>query len=72
MFFDIFGGAQYVRGRKGAVVGSEFARLWRYWVATVSRIDKLYVACAECSLFDRALLQKRPMILSILLTEATP
>jgi len=32
---------------------------------------KLQVSSAEYSLFDRALLQKRPIILSILLTEAT-
>jgi len=39
-----------------------------YGAAKVSRIDSF----AENRLFNRALLQKRPMILSILLTEATP
>jgi len=33
-----------------------------YGVATVSRIDKLYVFFAEYSLFYRAVLQKRPII----------
>jgi len=33
---------------------------------------KLYVSFAEYSLFYRVLLQKRPIILSILLTKATP
>jgi len=50
-------------------------------VTTVSRIDsiirvfcrnKLQVSFAEYSLFYMALLQKRPIILSILPTEATP
>jgi len=44
----------------------------RCGVATVSRIDKLQVYFAEYSLFYRALLQKRRIILSILFTEATP
>jgi len=33
---------------------------------------KIHVSFAECSLFNRALLQKRLIIFSILLTEATP
>ena len=41
-------------------------------VATVSRIDKIIGLHAEYRLFYRALLQKRPKILSILLTKATP
>jgi len=45
---------------------------FKYGVATVSRIDKLYVSFAEYCLFYRALLQKKPIILSILLTVATP
>ena len=40
--------------------------------ATVSRIDKFKVSFAEHCLFYRALLQKRLVILSILLTKATP
>ena len=43
-----------------------------YGVATVSRIDEIQVSFAEYRLFNRALLQKRPIILSILLTKATP
>ena len=39
-----------------------------YGVTTVSRIDKSKVY----RLFNRALLQKRPLILSNLLTKATP
>ena len=41
------------------------------WLWLVGSI-KLYVSFAEYSLFYRTLLQKRPIILSILLTEATP
>ena len=44
----------------------------RYAQATVSRIDTIKGSDAEYSLFDRALLQKRPTILSILLVAATP
>jgi len=40
------------------------------WLRLVGSI-KLQVAFAEYSLFYRALLQTRPIILSILLTEAT-
>jgi len=40
--------------------------------ATVSRIDKFKVSFAEHCLFYRALLQKKLVILSILLTKATP
>ena len=42
-----------------------------YGVATVSRIDE-NISFAEYCLFYRALLQKRPILLSILLTKATP
>ena len=41
------------------------------WLRSVGSI-KLYVSFAEYCLFCRALLQKRPIILSILLTKATP
>jgi len=41
------------------------------WLQPVGSI-KLQVSSAEYRLFNRALLQKRPMILSILPTEATP
>ena len=41
------------------------------WLRSVGSI-RLYVSFAEYRLFYRALLQKRPIILSILLTEATP
>ena len=41
------------------------------WLRSVASI-KLYVSFAELCLFYRALSQKRPIILSILLTEATP
>jgi len=41
------------------------------WLRSVGSI-KLQVSFAEYCLFCRALLQKRPMILSILLTKATP
>jgi len=41
------------------------------WLRSVGSI-KLYVSLAEYRLFYRALLQKRPIILSILLTKATP
>jgi len=41
------------------------------WLRLVGSI-KLQVSFAEYPLFYRALLQKRPIILSILLTEATP
>jgi len=41
------------------------------WLQLVGSI-KLQVFCAEYCLFYRALLQMRPIILSILLTEATP
>ena len=41
------------------------------WLRSVGSI-KLQVSFAEYCLFYRALLQKRPIILSILLTEATP
>jgi len=52
---------------------------WRYmvakthmgWLRLVGSI-KLQVSCTEYSLFYRALLQKRPIILSILLTEVAP
>ena len=43
-----------------------------YGVATVIRIDKIQVSFAEYRLFYRSLLQKRPIILSILLTVASP
>jgi len=46
--------------------------IFRYGVATVSRIDEITgLLCRILSLY-RALLQKRHIILSILLTEATP
>ena len=41
------------------------------WLRLVGSI-KLQVSCTEYSLFYRALLQQRPLNLSILLTEATP
>ena len=41
------------------------------WLRSVGSI-KLHVSFAEYPLFCRALLQKRPIILSILLTKATP
>ena len=41
------------------------------WLGLVGSI-KLYVSFAEYRLFYRSLLQKRPIILSILLTKATP
>ena len=41
------------------------------WLRSVGSI-KLQVSFAEYRLFYRALLQKRPLSLSILLTEATP
>ena len=41
------------------------------WLRLVGSIN-LQVSFAEYRLFYRVLLQKRPMILSILLTEATP
>jgi len=41
------------------------------WPRSVGSI-KLQVSFAEYRLFYRAFLQKRPIILSILLTEATP
>jgi len=41
------------------------------WLRSVGSI-KLHVSFAEYLLFYRALLQKRPIILSILLTKATP
>jgi len=41
------------------------------WLRSVG-FFKLYVSFAECSLFYRALLQKRPIILRSLLIEATP
>ena len=41
------------------------------WLRSVGSI-KLYVSFAEYRLFRRALLQKRPIILYILLSEATP
>jgi len=41
------------------------------WLRSVGSI-KLYVSFAEYRLFYRTLLQKRPVIVSILLTEATP
>ena len=43
-----------------------------YGVATVSRIDKIIGLFAEYRLFYRFLLQKRPVILSILPAKATP
>jgi len=52
------------RGRGGLVVSV-------YGVATISRL-KLQVYFAEYSLFYRALLQKRPIILRSLLIVATP
>ena len=41
------------------------------WLRLVGSLQ-LYVSSAEYRLFYRALLQKRPTILSILLTEASP
>ena len=41
------------------------------WLRSVGSV-KLYVACAEYCLFYRSLLQRRPIIQSILLSEATP
>jgi len=41
---------------------------WLWFVGSI----KLHVSFAEYSLFCRALLQKRPVLLSILLTKATP
>jgi len=41
------------------------------WLQLVESI-KLQVSFAEYRLFHRAVLQKRPVILSILLTKATP
>ena len=41
------------------------------WLRLVGSL-KLYVSFAEYRLFFRALLQESPIILSILLTEATP
>jgi len=43
----------------------------KVWLPLVGLI-KLQVSFAECSLFHRAILQKRPNILSILLSKATP
>jgi len=43
-----------------------------YGVATISRLLKIIGLFAEYSLFYRALLQERPMILRSLLIEATP
>ena len=41
-------------------------------MASIGRLLRLQVSLAECSLFYRALLQQRPMILRNLLIEATP
>ena len=41
------------------------------WLRSVGSI-KSQISFAEYGLFDRALLQKRPIILSILLIDATP
>ena len=43
-----------------------------YGVATISMLLKIYVCCAAYSLFYRALLQKRLIILRSLLIVATP
>jgi len=43
-----------------------------YGMPTISRLFKKLGLFAEYSLFYRALLQKRPVILRSLLTEATP
>jgi len=43
-----------------------------YGVATISRLLKMYVSFAEYRLFNRALLQKRPVIWRSLLIVATP
>ena len=45
---------------------------WWYGVATVSKIDKMIVSFAEYCLFYMVFLQRRFIILSILLTKATP
>ena len=47
----------------------QFVITLTWWLRLVGSI-KLYVAFAEYSLFYGALLQKRPTILSILITEA--
>jgi len=44
----------------------------RYGVATISRLLKIIGLFYRYRLFDRALLQKRPVILKSLLLEATP
>jgi len=43
-----------------------------YWVAEISRIDQIIGVVCRISSFYRALLQKGPVILSILPIEATP
>jgi len=45
--------------------------MFRYEVAMISRLLKILVSFAECSLFHRALLQKSPMFLGSLLIVAT-
>ena len=55
------------RGSFGVLMDS----LCMGWLRSVGSI-KLHVSLAEYRLFYRALLQKRPIILSVLLTVATP
>ena len=52
------------------IVDDTISTLDSGWLRSVGSI-KLYVSFAEYCLFYKALLQKRPIISSILLTEAT-
>ena len=49
-----------------------YGYVWNMGWLRSARSIKLYVLFAKYSLFYMALLQKRPIIISILLTEATP
>jgi len=55
----------------GEVVSKKKVNIYMGWLRLVGSI-KLQVSFAEYSLFYRVLSQKRPIISSILLTEATP
>ena len=62
---------QHYRVASHTITSYPVTYIAHYGVATVSRID-LQVSFAGYSLLYRALLHKRPVIQSILLTEATP
>ena len=70
-FFCFLGGESTFSFFRSYVANIQLDRWTLGWIGLVGSI-KLSVSYAEYRLFHRALLQKRPLILSILLAKATP